>query len=101
LAESLQTKDWGNRTGPPRADRLDTPRARRSARIIAGRRAAQAGRRAWRLAKVFWFFFSKKNRKNKDFFLKKEAKTLLCFRCVAWLARVVDSTQGARQSWAK
>jgi hypothetical protein len=28
--------------------------------------------------KVFWFFFSKKNGKNKHFFLKKEAKTFVC-----------------------
>jgi len=76
-------------------------RARGSVRTIAGGRAAPDGRQASTLTKVFWFFFSKKNRKNKDFFLKKEAKTLLCFRCVAWLARVVDSTQGARQSSAK
>jgi hypothetical protein len=26
-------------------------------------------------AKVYWSFFSKKNKKNKHFFLKKEAKT--------------------------
>jgi flagellar L-ring protein precursor FlgH len=33
-----------------------------------------AGRRAWRLAKVFWFFFVKKNRSA---FLKKRSKKLL------------------------
>jgi hypothetical protein len=38
-------------------------------------RAPGAQSRNAKQTKVFWFFFSKKNNKNKDFFLKKEAKT--------------------------
>jgi hypothetical protein len=41
--------------------------------------AARRCRGASRLAKVFWFFFSKKNERKKSFFLKKEAKTFLCW----------------------
>jgi hypothetical protein len=29
--------------------------------------------------KVFWFFFSKKEQERKRFFLKKEAKTFICW----------------------
>jgi len=44
--------------------------------------------------KSFLVLFSKKNIKNKGFFLKKEAKTCLFFRYVAWRAGVADDTQG-------
>jgi hypothetical protein len=46
---------------------------------LARPKPAAGARPKAKQTKVFWFFFSKKNRRNKDFFLKKEAKTFICF----------------------
>jgi hypothetical protein len=43
---------------------------------------AAAARTEAKETKVFWFFFSKKNSRQKAFFLKKEAKTFGFFASV-------------------